>query len=104
MGELRSGDEDEEEGEIEEIKQIETQIDPFTMIAAIKAQTASAPILIDDDEIRVKKKKKKKSKKTAKPAENEPKRARGETDPLKGVYYEHQVAPGDLYCIDRKGD
>ena len=30
--------------------------------------------------------------------------ARGETEPLKGIYYEHQVAPGDLYCIDNKGD
>ena len=68
-----------------------SSIDPMTMISAIKAQTESTPIIIGDEEnLRPKKKKKKKTKKTDK-SEKEKKMVRGEVEPLKGVYYEHQV-------------
>ena len=80
-----------DEEEYEEVDEMTSSIDPITMISAIKAQTESAPILIEDEEnLRPKKKKKKKSKKTEK-SEKEKKLVRGEVEPLKGVYYEHQV-------------
>ena len=85
-------------------------IDPITMLAVVRAQadikTTEGDLVDPIIQFSTKKKKTKKKSKSGSKEASQGNAAlnTGEVHAEKGVYYNHQVKSGALYCIDKKGD